>query len=550
MKILALGGLGEIGMNCMILETDREILMIDCGVLFSDLNHLGVEFVIPDFTYLIERKEKIKGIWITHGHEDHIGALSFAFRSGIQAPIYASPFTAALIYEKLKETELHDRVDLRTFEWGQTVNYQDFKVSIIPVNHSIVESSALVIDTPVGKIIHTGDFKIDPSPYYGKPTSMDAFKKLGDEGVLLLMSDSTNVEVCQHGGSESRVYDTLEKLLATVEGMTVISMFASNIGRMGQIFELAGKLGKKICIAGRSIDQNTRVAFKAGYIENAEKVLIPFEKVDQMKRSDVILIATGSQGEPRAALHRMGVGEHQLELEQGDRVILSSKFIPGNEKAIGRVINNLFRQGAEVIYDAVEEIHVSGHATRPELKLMIEAVRPKFFIPIHGEYRHLCHHAKLAKECGIKSDHVLIVSNGDLIELTKDSLTKVGQLEEHRVLVEGREGGDISKIVLKERRALGEKGIVFSLIVRNRNSGRIVAGPQIFAKGLVHEDTESWLIEESIKVVRKLIQDYEWALDRDESFGDLQEMIRVSLRRFVDQNIGKKPTVLSVILEL
>ena len=552
LKIIPLGGLGEIGMNCMVIEYEDEILVVDCGLLFSDLDHFGVEFVIPDFTYLKERKDKVRGFLITHGHEDHIGALPLAIKAGIHAPVFASPFSSLLIREKLKEHGLEDRVDLRVFQMGDLIPFKHFKVKTASVNHSIVDSAALLIDTPVGKVIHTGDFKIDPTPFFGQMLDLNLFSQAGDEGVLLLMSDSTNVERHEHSMSESVIYQKFEQLFAAAQGLTVVSMFASNVGRMGQVFDLAKKLDKKILLAGRTMEQNVRLGLEAGYLKGAESRLIKAEDLELYPRNQIIVLSTGSQGESRSALIRMALGEHsQVQLQQGDLVLMSSKFIPGNEKAIGRMINHLFKQGAEVLYEAVHDIHVSGHATRPELKEMLSRVRPKFFIPIHGEYRHLVHHSKLAHEVGIPKDHVVLAGDGDVIELTPDSCQVTQKLEETRVLVEGREGNDISKLILKERRQLGEKGVVFSLLVRNAESMRILSGPEIISKGLTHESREGWLIEEAKNVVKKVIADYDRNLSEIHGPGmDLQETIRIELRRFFFQNIGKKPTVLPIVLDL
>lgn len=550
-KVIPLGGLGEIGMNCMILEYADEALVVDCGLIFSDLDHFGVEFAIPDFTHLKERLGKIRGFLITHGHEDHLGALPFAIKAGINVPIYCSNFTSLLLRERLREHGLLDQVDIRVFKMGEKIDFKNFKVTTVSVNHSIVDSAALIIDTPIGKVIHTGDFKMDPTPFIGDTIDLDVFRKAGDEGVLLLMSDSTNVERHEHSMSESVIYQRFEQLFAAAEGLTVVSMFASNVARMGQVFDLAKKLNKKIALAGRTMDQNVRLGAEAGYLLDPGHVLIGLGDIESYPRNQVIVLSTGSQGEPRSGLIRMALGEHsQVKLQEGDLVLMSSKFIPGNEKAIGRMINQLFKQGAEVLYESIHDIHVSGHATRPELKQMLEIVKPKFFIPIHGEYRHLVHHAGLAREVGISPDHVLIAVDGDVVDLTPDSCQVVKHLEELRILVEGREGTDISRIVLKERRMMGEKGIVFSLMVRNTETRRIMAGPEIIFKGLVAEEREVGLIEDAKTVARKVLIQYEDQLKAGRVHIDLQEMVRIELRRFFNQQIGKKPIVLPIILDL
>jgi len=550
LRILPLGGLGEIGMNCAVIEYGDEIIVIDCGVLFSDLDHFGVEFSIPDFTYLKDRKEKIKAIVITHGHEDHIGAIPFILRAGISAPIYASPFTSLMISERLKEYSFNS-VELKTYNIGDEFRIGAFSIKTVVVNHSIVDTAALFIDTPVGKIVHTADIKIDPSPYFGPTIDLDVFEKAGDEGVLLLMSDSTNVEHQEHSLSEKVIFKKFEEIFSTAEGLTIVSMFSSNIGRIGQVLDLAKKLGKRIALSGRSMETNVRLGKDAGYLKDVETVLISLDDLADYSRKDVIVLSTGSQGEYRSALIRVAAGEHrQIQLSVGDRVVLSSKFIPGNEKAIGRMINNLFKQGAEVLYESVHDIHVSGHASRAELKTIIEKVRPRFFIPVHGEYRHLVHHAKLARETGVDKDSAIVAVNGDVIELSGSSCRIAEHLEQESVLVEGRDGNDISKTVLKDRRQLGEKGVVFSILVREVNSGEIVSGPEIITKGIANEEVEALLVDEAKKLVNKVVDEYERNRKKGNPAVDLQETIRIELRRFFKANVAKKPIVLPVVLDL
>ncbi len=551
LRILPLGGLGEIGMNCLVLEYADEILIVDCGLMFSDLDHFGVEFAIPDFSWLRERKQKVSGFLITHGHEDHIGALPFALKAGIRAPIYASAFSAMLLKERLKDHGLESEADIRVFRDGDRLPFRHFSVEPVPVNHSIVDAFAMFIDTPHGKVIHTGDFKIDPTPFYGSQLEESRFRKAGDEGVLLLMSDSTNVERHQHTLSENRIYETFENLFAAAEGLTVIAMFASNVARIGQVLSLAERMGKKVAVTGRSMDQNLRLAQELGYCVDAPNVVIPVEEIGNHRRSDVVILSGGSQAELGSALQRMAHGEHrQVILQPKDRVLMSSRHIPGNEKIIGRMINRLFKQGAEVLYEAVHEIHSSGHASRPELKRMLEWTKPKFFLPIHGEYRHLVHHGKLGEEVGIPSDRICVVENGAVLELSDAGFACVEQLEEPRVLVEGRQGGDVSKLVLKDRRVLGERGVVFALLVRNEESRRIIAGPELVSKGFANETLALHLMDEARKLVKKLINEYDRNLREGQPEPDFQETVRVELRRFFERNLGHKPTVMPMILDI
>jgi ribonuclease J len=544
------GGLGEIGMNCMLIETDSTAILIDCGLMFSDLEHFGVEFVIPNFANLLKKKDKIKAIFATHGHEDHIGALSFAIRAGIRAPIYSSQFTSLMIRERLNDSGLLDAVELRSMHSGGQVEIGDLKITTVNVNHSIIDAFALFIDTPLGKIIHTGDFKLNPTAFFGDVMELNLFKKAGDDGVLLLLSDSTNVERDHHVHDEAEVAQNLEEVIRSATGMVVVSMFSSNVGRMANIFKLAEKLGKKIALTGRSMEQNVRLAHERGAINLDASHIIPVDEIRNYDRTKMILLSTGCQGEPRSALNRMAHGEHQyVTLTEGDLVVLSSSQIPGNEVSISKLINQLFKQGPEVIYDAVEDVHTSGHATRPELKIMLEMIKPKFFVPIHGEYRHLVHHARLAEEVGLKESNICIVKNGEVFEVTKDAIQIVDEITELRILVEDRDGQELSKEVLKDRRKIAETGVVFCLLSREKDSGRILTKPEIHAKGLVSPSFELWLNEEAIKIVEAQIQQYKKDL-KDGVRNDLAEEVRIDLRRFYDRNIGRKPVVISIILDV
>ncbi len=555
LRVLPLGGLGEIGMNCMILETQSEIIIIDCGVLFSDLEHFGIEFVIPDFTYLKERKDKVKAIILTHGHEDHIGAVPYLLKAGVQAPLYASPFTSLMLREKLTEHGLIHSTEIKTFKLGSSFQAgHDFKVSTASVNHSIVDAAALLIDTPLGRVVHTGDFKIDPTPSMGKKMDETIFKKAGEEGVLLLLSDSTNVERCEPSQSDKQVYEAFEKLFAAAEGLTVVAMFSSNVGRMGQVFDLAKKQDKKIALSGRSMEQNVRLAVEAGYLQNVDGTLVGLGELHQHPREKTIVMSTGTQGEYRSALVRIANGEHStVDLQEGDRVLMSSRFIPGNEKEVGRMINNLFKQGADVLYEATHHIHVSGHATRPELQQMIEWTKPRFFLPIHGEYRHLVHHARLAVETGIKEENILVAVNGDVISLSQNHFEIVDHMdEEPRVFIDGHKANEVSRGVLKERRKLAETGAIFVLFTMEPDSGNVVAGPEVVFKGITSPETENLLLEQIMKLMKKLLRDHKKSIAQGERHHreDFAEQIRIEVRRLVHGMIGKKPVVIPYILDL
>ncbi len=548
LKIIPIGGLGEIGLNCMVFEYNDEIIVVDCGVMFSDLQILGVDIVIPDMTYLKENASKIKAYIITHAHEDHIGALPFALKNH-PAPIYCTHFAHKLIESKLEEHGLASSTQFEIFTPGKTISFKNFKVTAASVNHSIIESMALFIDTPVGKIVFTGDFKIDPNPYYGKPMDATPFIEAGNDGVLLLMSDSTNVEREGHSLSEKRIYDKFDEILSNTTGLTVISMFASNIGRIGQILELCKKYNKKLAFLGRSMEQNSAIAHNLGYLKDLSDSLISMDDIPQFDRKNIVVLSTGSQGEYRSGLARIANKEQKnIQLTEGDLVILSSKFIPGNEKAIGRMINNLFKLGADVIYESVSHIHVSGHASASELRAMLNMTKPKYFIPVHGEYRHLVKHRKLAMNTNVAKENTLIAVNGDVIELEKNRIEIVAHMEENRVLIEGEGGSDVSKLVLKDRRKVAETGIVFSVLIRNANSGKILGGPDIMSRGFVEEAIQEELFEGAKQVVLAILRDIE-DTNRENS-ADTQEEIRIGLRRYFNSRIGKKPVVVPILIDV
>ncbi len=545
------GGLGEIGMNCMLIETDQSAILIDCGLMFSELDHFGVEFVIPNFTHLLARKDKIRAIFATHGHEDHIGAISFALKAGVRAPIYASEFTTLMIRERLREGGMTEATTLNVLNPGSLVDLGDFKVRAASVNHSIIDAYALFIDTPIGKIVHTGDFKMDASPYFGDVMQKNDFLQAGDEGVLLLMSDSTNVEREHHDLQDENIAVRMEELFQKAKGLILVSMFSSNVGRMANIFEIARKTGKKIALTGRSMEQNVRLAHERGVISFDSSMFIPIEEIKRHKRNDVIVMSTGCQGEPRSALNRIAHDEHaHVKLDTGDLVILSSSQIPGNEVPISKLINELFKCGADVLYNSIEDVHTSGHATRPELKKMLEMVRPKFFLPIHGEYRHLVHHADLAEETGVKPENICVAQNGDVVEITPDSIDITGEVTDLRLLVAGREGTEVTKSLLKDRRRLAETGVVFCLMTREKDSGKILSKPEVIAKGLTNESLESWLITEAVKVVEEQVIRYKQDLRNGVINKDFGEEVRIELRRYFERKTGKKPTVIPFIMDV
>jgi ribonuclease J len=434
---------------------------------------------------------------------------------------------------------------------GGPITVGDLTITPNTVNHSIIDAMALFIDTPIGKIIHTGDFKMDPSPHFGDVMEWNVFKKAGEEGVLLLLSDSTNVERDEHAIQDEAISDRLEEVLKSAKGLTLISMFSSNVGRMANIFKIASKMGKKIALTGRSMEQNVRLAMEHGAISFPHQSFIPIDAINQYDRNRVLILSTGCQGEPRSALNRIAHDEHaHVSLTPDDVVILSSSQIPGNDVAISKLINELFRRGAHVLYDAIDEVHTSGHATKPELRKMLELVKPKYFVPIHGEYRHLVHHADLARDSGVAEQNISVIQNGEIFEIGRDGIQIVDEVTELRILVDGREGVEITKDVLRDRRRLAETGVVFCMVAREKESGKILTKPEIHAKGLINASFESWLIDEALKVVDQVIQGYRRELRQGVVDPDFAENIRIELRRFFERNTGKKPTVVPMVMDV
>lgn len=549
-RITPLGGLGEIGMNCMLIEGQSSAFLLDCGLMFSELDHFGIEFVIPNFKHLLAKKDKIKGLICTHGHEDHIGAVPLLFKAGIQVPIFASSFTSLIIRERLKEVGLEKEAKIAEIKPRDTFQIGEFKITPASVNHSIIDALALLIESEEGRIVHTGDFKVDQSPFFGDIMDQDLFKAWGEKGVLFLMSDSTNVEVNHPAIGEDTVAHKLEELVQAARGMVLVSMFSSNVGRVANLFRVAKKTGKKILLTGRSMEQNVALARERGGIEFDERLILPINELDHFDRNKLIVLSTGCQGEPRSALNRIAHEEHpNIALTEGDLVVLSSSRIPGNEKSISRLINDLFRLGAEVVYDSIEEVHSSGHATRPELKKMLEWIQPKFFMPVHGEYRHLVHHAELADECGIPFENILVAQNGDVVEVSQDKLEVIETLEDLRIFVADRAGDEVPKALLKDRRKIAETGVVFVLLSRDKRSGKILHGPEILMRGVVSENFEKYMQDEAKKIMKRVVGEYNKHLKHDHIDPDLDEHLRLEVRRFFEKNTGKKPVVIPLILE-
>ncbi len=550
-RVLPIGGLGEIGMNMLALEYAGKILLIDCGLMFPEAYMLGIDLVLPDISSLSGREADIVGLVLTHGHEDHIGAIPFLWQQLGEPTIYGTCLTLGLLRNKLKEFELDSRVELIEVQPRQKIDLPPFEVEPFRAAHSIVDGVGLGIRTPLGMIVHTGDFKIDQTPVDGENTDLARLAEFGEEGVLLLMADSTNVENEGYTLSEKSVKKALDEIIPNCAQRVIVATFSSNIHRIQQIADAAAAAGRRLLINGRSMISNIAIARQLGYLNIAEEQFIDLREMRQLPPEQVLIITTGSQGEPLSALMRIALGDHkQIELERGDTVILSSKFIPGNEKAISDLINNLYRRGAEVFYEKTSEIHVSGHASREELKLVHGLVRPKYFIPVHGEYRHLVKHAQLAVEMGMPKEHTAVLENGQPVRIDAEGWQPEERFETGRVFVDGKGVGDVGKMELRDRRHLANHGLVILMLAINQSTGEIVQGPEIFSKGFVPEENESSdaLLEEAKQAVRDLLQEH--SLDAVSDWEELRVEVRKALRRCFNKKIARRPLILPVILEL
>ncbi|MGL5694759.1 MAG: ribonuclease J, partial [Peptostreptococcaceae bacterium] len=485
-KIIPLGGLGEIGKNITAIEYKNEIIVIDCGVSFPDEDMYGVDLVIPEVSYLIERKDKVKGLFLTHGHEDHIGAIPYIIKQ-LNMPIYGTKLTLGLVESKLKEHNILDICKLNPVNAGDIVKLDNLSVEFIRATHSIADACSLAIFTPLGTIVHTGDFKIDYTPIDGLVMDLNRFSTLGDEGVLLLLADSTNVEREGHSISERVIGETLNRIFTNRKGRVIVATFASNIHRMQQIANASIKENRKIAFSGRSMENVSQVAIELGYLHIPEESLIDIDDINNYPNENITIITTGSQGEPMAGLSRIAHGSHKkIEIDKDDLFIISASPIPGNDKIISRVINQLFRKGVEVIYEALEDIHVSGHAYKEELKLIHTLVKPKYFMPVHGEYRHLKHHSDLAKKIGMDPKNVFTLETGQVLEINENGANSNNCVHTGVLYVEGSGGGDVGNIVLRDRKFLGNDGMVTIVLAINKFDYEIVAGPDVITRGFIY----------------------------------------------------------------
>jgi ribonuclease J len=547
LRIIPLGGLGEFGLNMMLIEYRDTAIAIDCGLMFPGVDLLGIDLVIPDVSYLMEKKDRLKGIVLSHAHEDHVGALPYILHR-LSVPIFGTRLTLGLVNNKLREHNLEDVTDIREIIPGQPWAIGPFRLEGIRVTHSLMDCLALAIETPVGSVIHTGDFKIDNTPMEGEMFDFQRFAAYGEKGVLLLLSDSTNVERSGYTPSEREVGKNLEQIFHESTGKILVSTFSSNIPRIQQVADIAESCGRKIVLSGRSMIRNSQVAAELGYLRLPKSFMTESERWQELPPDRLTFLTTGSQGEPLSVLHRVALDDHKsLKVDPGDTVILSSKFIPGNEKTIANLINHFYRRGAEVHYEKVSEIHVSGHASQEELKTMLQLTRPRYFVPIHGEYRHLVRHRKLAQDVGVPKEHCFILEDGDVLEVTGTSAKKVQPVQVGRVFVDGKGVGDVEDVVIRDRRHLSEDGMVLAIMAIHQQSGEIVAGPDLVSRGFMRNEEGEEILEQARKVVLDILSGMNRETRTDPA--ELQDEVRKALRRYFRKRLDRHPVVLPYIIE-
>jgi len=547
LKIIPLGGLGEIGKNMTAIEYEDEILIIDCGLSFPEEEMLGVDIVIPDITYLLKNKEKVKGIVITHGHEDHIGALPYVLKK-INVPVYGSRLTVGLIENKLKGFKMKN-AHIERVQPRQKVQLGAFKVEFISTSHSIPDAFALSVETPAGIVFHTGDFRIDYTPIDDQIIDLDKIAEIGRKGVLVMLADSTNAERPGTTRSEKSVGDTLNEIFSTRKSRIIIATFASHVHRIQQIVNSAVKYNRKVVFAGRSMLTVGAVAQELGVLNIPEGITITEKEMDKYPDEEVVVVVTGSQGEPMAALPRMASDEHRsLDIRKGDTVVFSSTPIPGNEKLVGKVMNQLYDRGAEVIYDKLYDVHTSGHACQEELKLMHRLVKPQYFIPVHGEVRHLRQHGLLAEELGMPKENIFVGETGDIMEFSKESAKVIGKVTSGQVLVDGLGVGDVGNIVLRDRKHLAEDGLMIVVVTIKRENRKVMAGPDIISRGFVYVRESETLMGEAKDVVTKALENCEKQNAKEWSV--IKGAIRDQLKGFLYEKTKRRPMILPIIMEV
>ena len=552
--IIPLGGLGEIGLNMMAIECGDDIVVVDAGLMFPEEGMYGVDMVIPDFSYLINQADRVRAVVLTHGHEDHLGAMPFLLRR-INAPVYGTRLTLELLKQRLKEHYLPDPPELNIISPREKLDIGPFTIEFIQVSHSILGGVALGIETPQGLVVHTGDFKIEQSPVGAEHLDLNKFAEYGERGVLLLMSDSTNVERPGYTMSEHKIGQTFREIFRNCPGRIIVACFASSLVRIQQVLDVAVEFDRRVAFDGRSMVANVNIARSLGYLNLPEEMETTVGGLCSLPDDRIVLVTTGSQGEPMSALTRMAHNDHKkIKIKKGDTVILSSRFIPGNERAITNNINNLYRQGAQVIYETVSDVHVSGHAYQEELKLMINLVRPRYFMPIHGEYRHLIKHTELAREVGVPLERSILAEDGDRVRLEGGAVEKNGRVETGRVLVDGKGVGDVGEVVLRDRQHLAEHGMVIPLLVIDELTGEILSGPDLISKGFVFEDDQSHLLEDTkcliLEVFDRLVEEADPDRTLPPDIAAIKSEIRRELKRFFNRVLERRPVIIPQIIAL
>lgn len=546
-QIIPLGGLGEIGKNMTVFRYGDDIILIDAGLMFPEDDMLGIDLVIPDITYLIENQDKVKGIFLTHGHEDHIGALPYVMKQ-IDCPVYGTALTLGILQGRLKENGVGDE-NLHVVKPGDKITAGAFKLDFIRVNHSIPDAVAIAINTPIGVIIHTGDFKIDHTPVDGQVMEFNKFAEYGDRGVLCLLADSTNAERPGFTPSEKMVGKTFDEEFRYAKNRIIVATFSSNVHRIQQVVDSAIKYDRKVAVIGRSMVNVVNIATEMGYLKAPDGVIIDIDETHNYTPDKIVIITTGSQGEPMSALTRMAMNDHKkVDIMPGDTVIISATPIPGNEKLVSRTIDHLYKLGADVIYEKSNGVHVSGHASQEEIKMMHNLVRPKFFMPVHGEYRHLVKHANLAKSLGMASDHIVIGENGSVIELTKNSISINGKVPAGKVLVDGLGVGDVGNIVLRDRRQLSQDGIMIVVVTIDKESCHVVSGPDIVSRGFVYVREAEGLMDEARDKVQAALERCEE--NNVSEWSAIKSTVRDSLGRFLYERTRRRPMILPIIMEI
>jgi len=547
LKIIPLGGLSEIGKNMMALEYENDIMVIDAGLMFPGEEMLGIDLVIPDISYLLENKEKVRGIVITHGHEDHIGALPYLLPQ-LNVPVYSTRLPHGLISVKLKERKALEGAKLNSVDYGQPISLGRFRVELFPVCHSIPDAAGLIINTPIGTIVHSGDFKLDYTPVHGKPTDLSRLARLGAQGVLLLLSDSTYSELPGYTPSERIVGETLDRVMADAPGRVIVTTFSSLVSRIQQVIDAAAKHNRRVFVVGRSMTDIVKMTLELGYLKAPNGILANIDELKKMPPNRVVLVTTGSQGEPTSALVRIANRDHRhVHIIKGDTVVLSATAVPGNEALINRTVDALFKQGAQVLYDKVAKVHVHGHGSQEELKLLLNLVRPRFFIPVHGEYRHLSLHAQLAESVGIPKSNIFVLEDGDILELGPNGGKVTGKVSSGNVYVDGLSVGDIGSVVLRDRRMLSRDGVVMVVITVNRQTGKLVGRPDIISRGFVEPGETKDMIDKSRDLVAKTL-DHSGV--RPAEWGYINAKVRDILNKFYYDQTKRRPMILPVMVKV